>query len=240
MKIAICDDESSEREKISDYLTRYSQEKMLDIERTMFDNAGELLTEFNKSPYQIIFLDIYMKGLLGIEAAFQIRERSEDCAIVLITTSPDFRAEGFDVGAAHYLLKPVTYANISQAMHRCTRFFTVEDRFILVQSERQPRRVCLSAVIYIEVFGKKILIHTIESIIETRTSLAEIEQMLGDSSFLRCHRCFIVNMGLIADILERDFLMKNGDKVPIRKNGGQKTKEAYRDFLFRSVRETLK
>jgi two-component system, LytTR family, response regulator LytT len=240
MRIAICDDESSEREKISDCLMRYAEAKMLDIERTMFENAERLIADFDKSVFQIVFLDIYMKGLSGIEAAFQIREQSEDCAIVLITTSPDFRAEGFDVGAVHYLLKPVTYESISKAMRRCERFLSVEERFILVQSDRQLRRVRLNDVIYIEVFGKRVLIHTPETMIETRTSLAEIEQMLGGSSFLRCHRCYIVNMGLIADILENDFLMKNGEKVPIRKNGGQKAKEVYRDFLFRSVRETLK
>lgn len=237
MKIAVCDDEETQRKKMSEYLVRYSEENMLYMEIDTFENGASLLTAFETSEYQIVFLDIYMKGISGVETAFNIRSQHEACAIVFITSSPDYRAEGFEVGATHYILKPVTYESLSTAMNRCKRLLSFEERFIVVTLERKPQKVRLKDVIYIEVYSKNVLLHTHESVLETRMPLVEIEQMLSGGSFLRCHRSFIVNMRLVVGVLEQDFLMKNNKKVPIRKNGSQKVKEEYNDYLFNSIRE---
>ena len=236
MKIAICDDEIEERKKIMEYLIRYSKENMLDLETTEFSGGSELLAVFEKSLYKVIFLDIFMGDVSGVDTALQIRALDEDCAIIFTTTSPDFRAEGFEVGAAHYLVKPVDYEGIETAMNRCKRMFTEDERSFTIPLERHSVRVRMKDVIYIEVFGKNVLVHTTDETLETRMALADMEQLLSGDPFLRCHRCYIVNMSMVMNVLEQEFLMKNNEKIPIRKNGRKETKDSYDEYLFRSVR----
>ena len=116
MKIAVCDDTQSDREQVSEYIRQYANRSTLDIEIDMFSNAESLLFPFKKSVYKIIFLDILLNKMSGVEAAFKIREIDNECVIIFTTTSPDYRAEGFEVGAIHYLIKPVSFEKIEEAL----------------------------------------------------------------------------------------------------------------------------
>ena len=77
MKIAICDDEKEERKKIIEYLIRYSKKNILDIETAEFSGGSELLSVFEKNLYKVVFLDIFMGDVSGVNTAFQIRALDE-------------------------------------------------------------------------------------------------------------------------------------------------------------------
>jgi DNA-binding LytR/AlgR family response regulator len=234
VKIAVCDDEYLERKKTTEYLKRYSEEKLLKLEIDEFQNVCELLAAFEKAYYKVFLLDIYMDGKTQVDIAYQIRARDDECAIIFITSSPDFRSEGFEVGATHYLVKPVAYEGIESAMNRCKSLFTYEEYLLKVLVKKKLIKIRIKDIIFVEVYGKKSLVHLPDDIIETRMPLSEIEQLLPKKLFLRCHRCYIVNMCKIAGLLEKDFLMNNNMKIPIHKNNSQNVKKIYHDFLFRS------
>lgn len=236
MRIALCDDESADRKKVADALNAFAQKNRLKFEIDEFKETAAFLAAFRQAPYSIVFLDIYMGGIGGVETARQVCSIDENCAIIFVTSSPDFRAEGFEVAAVHYLVKPVGYAEIETAMNRCKRHFNLDDRFFFVLSDRRKIKLFYHDVVYIEVYGKKALIHTLTATVESRTPLAEIKKLLESGPFLQCHRCYIVNMTMIRRILEDAFLMKNKEAVPIRKNGRQEVKDAYGDYLLRTVR----
>lgn len=236
MRIALCDDESDDRKKVADALNAYAQQNRLKFEIDEFEESSAFLAAFRQAPYPIVFLDIYMGGIGGIETARQVCAIDENCSIIFVTSSTDFRAEGFEVAAVHYLVKPVGYAEIETAMNRCKRHFDLDDRFFFVLSDRRKIKLYYNDVVYIEVYGKKTLIHTFSATIESRTPLAEIKKSLESGPFLQTHRCYIVNMTMIHRISEDAFLMKNNETVPIRKNGRQEVKDAYSDYLFGSVR----
>lgn len=236
MRIALCDDESADRKKVADALNAYAQKNSLEFEIHEFKESAAFLAAFRQTPYPIVFLDIYMGGIGGVETARQVCSIDENCAIIFVTSSSDFRAEGFEVAAVHYLVKPVGYAEIEIAMNRCKRYFSLDDRFFFVLSDRRKIKLYYNDVVYIEVYGKKALIHTLSAVIETRTPLTEIKKSLERGPFLQCHRCYVVNMTMISGILEDAFLMKNDETVPIRKNGRQEVKDTYSDYLFGSVR----
>lgn len=236
MRIALCDDESADRKKVANALTAYAQQHRLIFEIDEFEESTAFLAAFRQEPYPIVFLDIYMGDVSGVEAARQICSIDKNCAIIFVTSSPDFRAEGFEVAAVHYLMKPVGYAEIETAMNRCKRHFHLDDRFFFVLSDRRKIKLYFNDIVYIEVYGKKTLIHTLSTTIESRTPLAEIKKSLENGPFLQCHRCYIVNATMIRGISENEFLLKNSDAVPIRKNGRQEVKDAYSDFLFGTVR----
>ena len=236
MKIAVCDDAESDRKKIAEYLKRYSEDNLLDFQIEEFSCGEELLAAFFSCPYKIIFLDIYMGRLSGIDVAYKIRQMDNNCAIILITTSVDHRADGFEIGAVHYLVKPVIYDGVKKALDRCTGIYVKDEKFISIISERKTVKIRMKDVLFAEVFGKEVHIHTLMQTYKTYTSLSDITRHLDENTFLNCHRCYIVNMSHIVGVLEHDFLLANGEQVPIRKNGRQKAKDEYSDYLFRSVR----
>lgn len=239
MKIAVCDDVSADRQIISEYLLRYSQENLLDIQIAEFDGGEELLLAFSASPFKIIFIDIYLDGISGVETAYKIREVDKGCSIIFTTSSVDYRADGFEVGAIHYLVKPVTYLDATAAMERCKGHFSSEEKYFSITSARQVIRIKMKNVLYAEVFGKEVLIHTADGPFKTYKSLSEIADLLQGGHFLQCHRCYLVNMQHISGILKEGFQLSNGKTIPIRKNGRQNTKDVFTDYLFRSIRGGL-
>ncbi len=237
MRIAICDDNNNDRKILSEHILSYAEKHLLDIEIEKFPSGEALLDSFSDFPFQMVFLDIYLEGISGIEIAFKIREKDENCIIIFVTTSPDFRAEGFEVGAVHYLLKPAAYERVETALNRCRRFFDEAEKCFEITVERRIVKVRIRDVIYAEVYGKTVLIHTIAGILKTYTTLSEIANLLEGEPFLICHRCYIVNMKFVSELLEADFLMENGEKIPIRKNGRQKIKDEYLQYIFNIIRK---
>lgn len=238
MKIAVCDDCKIDQKKASAYILQYAENNMLNIQIDVFNNGSELLSAFQASAYKIVFLDIYMDGMSGVETAFKIREWDKDCMIIFTTTSPDHRADGFEVGAVHYLLKPLSYKEIEVALDRCKRLFVENERYIQITVDRHLTKVCLKDILYAEVYGKMVLIHTVREILKTYIPLTKIAILFGGSPFLQCNRSYLVNMHFITGVQEANFELENGERVPIRKNGRQKIKDQYTRYFLNSLRRS--
>ena len=235
LKIAVCDDMQSDQKKLSEYISQYADKMMLDIEIHTMDSGMKLISEFQKSAYKIIFLDIYMDGLSGVETAKKIRELDKLCMIIFTTTSPDFRAEGFEVGAIHYLLKPLTYNAVKEALNRCNWLFAESEKRFNIMVDRHAVQVRMQDILYTEVFGKMVLIHTVRETLKTYMPLSQISALL-EGSFLQCNRSYIVNMRFISAVLKECFQLENGEMIHIRYNGRQKVKDEYNSYFLNSIR----
>lgn len=236
LKIAVCDDRESDRKQIAEFISRYAEKAMVDIELDEYAGGEFLLAAYNSEKYPIVFLDIYMKGLSGVDTAFKIREKNADCMLIFATESPDFMAAGFNVGATHYLLKPLDYKGVEVALNRCKRLFSENERYFSVMADRRNVQIRFRDVLYTEVYGKLVLIHTTESIVKTYTPLTQIADMLGDGPFLQCHRCYIVNMNYISSVQDESFVMDNSETIPIRRKGRQELKDAYSRYFLNALR----
>lgn len=114
----------------------------------------------------------------------------------------------------------------------CRREFYENSRIISVPTGRKNMiDIPLTGIRYVEVFGRESLFHLSCHTHKTLLPLREIEKMLGGVPFLRCHRCYIVNMNYIDRTLERDFLMLGGERIPISKENLEKHKAAYGVFV---------
>ena len=106
MNIAIIDDIASDAEQLKRIITSYFENRQIPTEIRYFSSAEALFDDYRPGNFQILFLDIYMDGITGMEAARRIRNQSDDCILVFVTTSSEFAVESYDVNAAYYLLKP--------------------------------------------------------------------------------------------------------------------------------------
>ncbi|MDR1664373.1 MAG: LytTR family DNA-binding domain-containing protein [Clostridiales bacterium] len=232
MRIAFCDDIQSERELLLGFAARYAAEHSLRIEPRPYSNAESLLGDFDADTMAAMFLDIYMDKINGVEAARIMRERGYAGAIVLCTASRDHFADGFVVDASHYLLKPVAYENFSEAMRRVLRVTGAAARAVSIQSGGNKLPVPVAGIQYAEVYNHETLLHLSGGTLAAGVSLSALEDMLGGDPFLRCYRSYIVNMDYVERIEGDAFVMKNGDRVLIARDGRKGVQSRYLAYVF--------
>lgn len=215
-KIAVVDDDPQDTAALKDKLNKLSAS----IAITCFESGEKFLSCFHKNKFDIIFLDIYMNELSGIETAARIRKSDKRCPIVFITTSPDHALESYRAQAVDYILKPVEQGALTalfeQILQSCT------DRPMLkITADRKKKEIPLEDILYVSVNDKTCHVHTADEVFTAYTTIEELNRQLGSFPFLRCHQSFIVNMDYIAN-LEQDFHMISGEVVYVRQSEYEK------------------
>lgn len=229
------------RVKLVHYLERFARSESIDIEIASFASAEKLLEDIRDrhGDYDLIFLDIYMEGMDGIQAAGRLREQGYPGQIVFSTSSVEHAIDGYDVQAAGYLIKPFSYERFSTVMRLvCSR---VDDtlKSITVTSERIQRRIAYRDILYIETENRNSVIRTADERIRCRVTLADFEKTLDrEPCFLRSHRSYIVNMNHIAGVYPDYLLMDNGERVLINIRNSLKIRQHIADYGF-SLMEDL-
>lgn len=232
MLAVICDDFTADRDILLDYCARYAKENRQRITTLTFNDAGALLQSRESRTADVIFLDIYMDGALGVDAARILRGKGFLGALVFITTSREHYADGFDVEASHYLIKPVSWTSFCEAMRRVNERMAVTTRKVRVTVGRDELDIDISGIQYIEVYGHKTVLHTLRGEVIVRQSLSALEELLGGDPFLRCYRYFIVNMDFVKRLNENSFLMKDGLEIPLSRDTRAALKSRYMSYVF--------
>lgn len=229
-RIAVCDDLAQEREKICLLLKEAFAARGAAAVFQEYESGGCLLSAWEKNELDVhlIFLDIYMEEPDGVETARLLRCRGCPSAIVFLTTSPDFAVEGYEVEAAGYLLKPPEQGKLQQLLERILRRENLMP--IVLRQGNSVFSVVSSEIIYIESCRNRLLIHTVRETIPYYGRMTELVSRLSQKQFLRCHQSFLVNMDRIYSA-EDDFLMENGDLVPIRVRERKTIREAYFQYM---------
>ncbi|QNM05142.1 LytR/AlgR family response regulator transcription factor [Qiania dongpingensis] len=235
MLAVLCDDRAADRELLADFCARYGKENRLPITTLAFENAGALLQSREARGADVLFLDIYMEGALGVDAARILRSKGFRGAIVFTTTSREHYADGFEVEAIHYLLKPVAWDTFCEAMRRVHDRSAAQARSVRVTAGHAEVDVDVSGLCYIEVYGHKTILHTGKGEVTVNQSLAALEEALGGDPFLRCYRCFIVNMDFVERVTDDAFLMKDGREIPLSRDGRAAIKNRYLSYVFKRM-----
>ena len=232
MQVAICDDDVTDRVKVGELLAQKMRKRGEALEITYFDCGEDLVDQFESGEgrYDLIFLDIYMKFMNGMEAARQIRRWDQRVALIFLTASREFAVEGYSVGASGYLLKPVEQETFEEALNR---FFAERyprlRRSLLVVNGSAGRRIAYDDIRRMNV--RIVCCHGTEHSI--RKKLDEVQEELSGCRFLRCNRSYIVNMDYITDA-DEDFTMENGDRIPIKVREKKQIRKRYFDYMMKN------
>lgn len=234
MKIAICEDLASDSAILCAYINNYCRQNCYDSQIVTFETGDALLDAFSPGAFDLVFLDMIMPGLSGAVVAQKIRETDRDCSLVFITTSKDYMAEGFSVQAKGYVIKPLEQEKMDDVMHALRHDFEQGSRLIEIPMSGESIMVSIADLFYAEVYDKFAMLHMKRGKLTTRLPLDELEARLGGTPFLRCHRSYIINMNYVDDMRAGDFLMRNGDVVPMRKNGRKGVRMTMAKFTAKS------
>ena len=230
MRIAICEDNEIHRDILEHLLNRYFSERPIHFELVPYQYGMNFLYDMEEGAYfDMAFLDIYMEDTMGNQIAHKLRAMGYQGEIVFLTASSDFAIEGYDVDASGYLLKPLDYGKLEMVMDRITR--NIAPSTYQIRHRTTVTKLAYHEILYIESNNSKCILHTEsgESYTVYKT-LNTIEKELGDRRFLRCHQSFLVNMDHIKQI-GKQFLLSNGDDVPIRQRGVKAVRQAYMDYI---------
>lgn len=240
MHIAVCEDLQQDADELCALLRQYCLEKQLDAQITCYPNGDALLEGYCPGKHHILFLDVMMEGTNGVETSQKIRALDDEVAIIFVTVSREFAVDSYLVDAAFYLVKPVEWTGLSQAMERCRHLLQQYARSISVAESRHMVTVRLRDLLYLESQRNDCVLYTCDGELRTRAKLSELEKELGGWPFLRCHRSFIVNLHWLEDMLDKDFLLRNGTRIPISRAYRLSSQTEFHHYLIEEARRGSK
>ena len=199
--------------------------------------SGEAFLEnWPSKSYDLIFLDILMEGISGIEVARKIRETDSECLLIFISSSKEYALQGFEVRAFDYLLKPLSEERFQKTMDLCQNELAKHIRYIEVKESRTLVKIPLNEIIYTDYYNHYIQIHTAARLIRSYQQFDVFSPLLlCYPQFLCCYRNCIVNMDHVDSVDKHDFVMENGERVPITRGNRNSIYQQYADYQFLKI-----
>ena len=214
-KIAICDDSDVDRQYVLNMVNHWASSANHMLHTDTFTSAENFLFHYaDESDYDILLLDIEMGAMNGVDLAKTIRKINDTVQIVFITGFPDFIAEGYEVSALHYLMKPVSEEKLRTVLDKAISNLKKAEKRLCITFDRQTDYIPLSQITYIEAQKQYVMIYTDGKAYRMKSSLADAEKQL-DEYFFKCQRSFIVNLRYVKRINGDCVVLKNDEVIPI-------------------------
>ena len=217
MKVVICEDELLCVDVLSDHIKRWSRENGVFVEISIYISAEHFLFELEDGlNVDLLFLDIKLNKMNGIELAHRLRELEYRMQIVFTTDSPEYVFEGYNVSALNYLVKPIDYDRCRSILEQAHKLIDRKN-FYLCKTSESLHRILYDDMLYIEMVSHTAIIHTRDTRYSTRKTIAEIIAELDDTLFVRCHKSFVVNIQHIASISKKCVVLSDKSSVDLGK-----------------------
>jgi len=226
-RIGICDDSVTDQKYITELVQRWAERMQYKVCIDTFLSAESFLFHYAEhKDYDILLLDIEMGAMDGVELAKKLREENSDVQIVFITGFPDFMAEGYEVSALHYLIKPANITTLTKVLDKAVGNLKKVERSVVFQVDGETTRIPVSQIIYIESFAHSCKVETATGHFEVRMGISAIEKMLGEG-FVRTHRSYLVGVRFIKSILKSDVVLDNGERILLSRNNYQMVNQEF-------------
>ena len=218
MRIAICEDEEVFSDKLVKYIKEWSEEKLLSVETFVYYSAERFMYEWGDSEdYDVIFLDIKMGKMSGMDLAKVIRKTNNDIPIVFTTNMKEYVIKGYSVSAMQYLLKPVKKEDCFNCLNKVLQNNKIKKYYLLNDLEKTVK-IPTTDIIYVEMFSHTAKMVTTKKEYEFRKTISQILEGLNDKLFVKCHRSYIINIRHIESISKNFVVMANNEEIPLSKN----------------------
>lgn len=212
IKAIIVDDEPLAHQVILHHLESYSDIRVV----SQHFSAKDALYELAKSTIDVVFLDINMPELSGLEL---IQALANPPQIIIVSAYEEYAITGFELNVTDYLLKPVSAKRVQQAINKVREriYLAPKSKSITLKIDREKRKLSLDTIKYIEAYGNYVKVHQDDQTILATTTLKQLlEQLIG--SFTQIHKSYIVNNNRVIAITNEHVELDNGDKIKIGKS----------------------
>lgn len=231
MKVAVCEDQILYRNEIICELNSFNKYKV-SLNITEFECGEDILKFYESGSYfDIIFLDIEMKKISGIEVAKKIRSIDKNVMIIFVTNYNDFMPDAFEVNAINYLTKPINKEIFQKTLKRSLNMYFESRKVFKAQWKNEITIVPLKDIIYIECIHRHIIIYCKNQVVESKESFGKVESKFINAGFIKVHQSFLVNAENIKNIGKSEVVCSNEIKIPMSIRKRKSAHEHYFNYL---------
>jgi DNA-binding LytR/AlgR family response regulator len=233
--IGICDDQEGQIQQLTLYLHRYRGSSDFEVFHATSPEAF-LALQHTRRP-DLVFLDIDMAGMNGIQLGEAIRQDCPDTIIVYVTAHEEYALEAFRVRAFHYMIKPLTMEQFHQVLDEAFQFSQKRGgakslKTFAVQKKGELLYINYDDISYFEKIGHKICVHCADNVVEYYGNFTKLMEQIGGSSFLQCHQGYIVNIEKVRAFHDRTIFLDGNRLVPVSRSSAELVREALAKMLF--------
>lgn len=211
VRIAIVEDDNHCAQDILKYLERYQQENQIQIETTRFEN-GLVFIDYDGPCFDIVFMDIRMPIMNGMEAARKLRMAGNDCPLIFLTSMAQYALEGYQVDAMDFMVKPVGYFNFSLKLRKALQRLDARQMNVAKLKIQTKDGFCLvniASLCFVEVQQHDLILCSTGESLTIRSSLKSMEERLSPYGFARCSNSYLVNLNHVTGISKGEVLLKH-------------------------------
>lgn len=241
-RIAVCDDEQIYIQDIKDYLKAYESETQNKVIVTEYQNPEKLYQDFydKKLDVDMMFLDVDMPEMSGVDLAVKVREIDKNMPICFITAHEEYAVAAYRVDAVSYITKPIKYREFKKLVDKSIIQLlylkdakAAEERYLSITCKRDKAIVDLYKVLYIEKRRNQCMFHLEDGEIICYESLMNIYKRLDHQQFYMVHQGYIVNFNAIKEVKQTVICLGENREIPVSRKYQPKMKELHMDKIMR-------
>lgn len=227
LHIAICDDEENEIEYLKYAVEDWAKKEDILTNIETYASAESFLFQYEDCKnYQILLLDVEMRGMTGIDLAKKIRQNQDNVEIIFITSHFEFIGEGYEVDALHYLVKPVKASKVEEVLSKAKRKIELGEPSIIIHYDGEIVKIYEKKILYLESFSHYITIYTKDKEYKIKANISTFAQELSED-FYQTHRSYLVSLKHIMRISRDSVTLDNAVQVPLARGKYDQINRAY-------------
>ncbi len=232
MRVFLCDDDTRDVSRLAKLIRKYGTDNNIKFCIDSYSSGEELLDDIlTEKNVDMIFLDINLARMNGIEIAGKIREKNESVPIIFITAYINYALEGYKVRANRFLVKDDLENTFSECMDDICKEIIKKRKSMMFRCVDGDRRINLSDISLFETSGRQVIIHSADKTFQMYEKLNSLEEEMESYGFIRIHRFYLVNVRYISNIHNYELSLTDGKKLPIPKGRYKEVRVKYTLFM---------
>ena len=230
IRIAVAENSPEEMTRMKEYLERYRQEHEMAFQVSCFTDGADLMEHY-QPVYDVIFLDIEMPNMNGMDTARRIRKVDTDVILVFVTHMAQYTLKGYEVRAMDFLVKPLEYEAFAFRMDLLLqRIPGQNERKLLLSNKNETRKISVDRLIYVEANKHKMFFHTESGVFESNCTMKWVEEQLEGAAFFRCDHGLLVNLRYVTWVGQSE-LLAGGQRLKVSRPKRKQFMQALADYI---------
>ena len=230
IRVAIVEDEEAYARDLTVFLRQYELKRGVELTVDTFSSGVDFISDYN-ARYDVVFMDIKLPHMNGMQCAVRLRRLDEDVALIFVTSMNQYALKGYEVGAMGYMIKPISYFPLSVLMDKVQKKLARETtRDIVLSRGDSVRRVSLRDLRFVEVLDHYLIYHTEEGTFREIGRMKTAEEELGGHGFFRCSNSHLINLRYVQAIDENEVTVGT-ERAPISRRRKKELLEAINNYF---------